>query len=197
MTSYRKEDKLYVRELSSNDIHLVNGYWASLAPADIDRMNIDPCKIPTPYLQADARMKLLNLPLRERKSDLLIWELNGRAVGMSTLRNIRYAEYGEIHLHMFEPELRGSGYGHRFFFITLQQYFRKYELKLIVCQPSSRNLGPNRLLQKLGFTIAKTYRTVPGPLNREHEVNRYEITPALMAALASSVVFSGITSRSS
>ena len=180
-----------------DDIHLVNGYWANQTPADIDRMNLDPSKIPTPYLQADACKKLLNLPLRERKSDLLVWELNGRAIGMSTLRNIRYAEYGEIHLHIFEPELRGSGYGHRFFLITLQQYFRQFELKLIACEPSSRNPGPNRLLQKLGFTISKTYRTVPGPLNRDHEVNRYEITPALVVALASNVVFSGITTRSS
>jgi hypothetical protein len=39
------------------------------------------------------------------------------------------------------------------------------------------NPGPNRLLQKLGFTIAKAYRTIPSVINVEHEVNRYEITP--------------------
>lgn len=180
MTSHRGKDRLRVRDLFLDDIPLVNGYWANQTPADVDRLSLDPSKVPTPYIQVDAYRKVLDLPFEQRQSDLLIWELNEQAVGMSSLRNIRYAEYGEIHLHMIEPEFRRSGYGHRFLAMTLQEYFRRFKLRLIVCEPSSTNPGPNRLLQKLGFTIAKTYRTAPGPLNREHEVNRYEITPALV-----------------
>jgi ribosomal protein S18 acetylase RimI-like enzyme len=66
--------------------------------------------------------------------------------------------------------------------LSLREYFRRYELRLIVCEPSARNPGPNRLLQKLGFSIARTYVTTPSDVNREHEVNRYEITPADLAA---------------
>lgn len=181
--TYRQEDRLRVRDLSVDDTFLVNGYWANQTPADVDRMSLDPSKIPTPYLQVDDVKKLLDVPFNERTSDLLIWELNRQVVGMSSLRNIRYGHYGEIHLHLIEPHLRRSGYGHRFFALTLREFFRRFQLQRIVCEPSSGNPGPNRLLQKLGFRIANTYRTIPGPLNREHEVNRYEITPARMAAL--------------
>ena len=47
-------------------------------------------------------------------------------------------------------------------------------LELIVCEPSSRKPGPNRLLQRLGFRIVTMHRTIPRPLNRKHEVHRYE-----------------------
>lgn len=181
MDSYRHEDRLRVRDLSLDDIPLVNGYWANQTPADIDRMSLDPSKIPTPYVRVAAHGKLLDLPYKERQSELLIWELNERAVGMSTLRNIQYAESSEFHLHMIEPTLRRSGYGHRFVALSLELYFRRFHLQRIVCEPSSSNLGANRLLQKLGFTITNTYRTIPGPLNREHEVHRYEITPTLLS----------------
>src|SRR5437867_6196066 len=185
MTSYRNEDRLRVRDLLLDDVPLVNSYWANQTSADVDRMSLDPSKIPTPYIQVDTYRKLLALPFKERTSELLIWELNEQAVGMSSLRNIRYADYGEIHLQMIKPGFRRSGYGHRFFAMTLLECFRRFELSLIACEPSSRNPGPNRLLQKLGFAIARTYRTVPGPLNREHEVNRYEITPVQAATLVS------------
>ncbi len=181
------DDRLRVRDLSLDDLPLVNGYWASLTPADMERMSLDPDKLPTRYIHVDAFKKSVDVPFRERTSDLLIWELNGQAVGMSSLRNIRYAEYGEIHLHMIESQCRRSGYGRRFFALSLQEYFQRFELKLIVCEPSSQNPGPNRLLQKLGLTIAKTYRTVPSSINRDHEVNRYEITPSAMAALISTL----------
>jgi RimJ/RimL family protein N-acetyltransferase len=183
MASSRHEDRLRVRDLSLDDIPLVNGYWANHTPADIDRMSLDPGKIPTPYIQVEAYRKLLNLSHEAKESDVLIWELNGQAVGLSTLRRIRYAQDGEIHLHMIEPALRRAGFSHRFFAMTLALYVQRFKLELIVCEPSSDNPGPNRLLQKLGFAIAKTYRTIPGPLNREHEVNRYEITSDQVAAL--------------
>ena len=37
----------------------------------------------------------------------------------------------------------------------------------------AENPGPNRTLAKLGFRLIKRYRTVPGIINFEQEVNRY------------------------
>jgi RimJ/RimL family protein N-acetyltransferase len=176
MADHGARDRLRVRNLCIDDVALVNGYWASQTPADCERMSLDPSKIPTRFLRPELIERMLRVPVRERAADTLIWELNARAIGMSSLRNIRYGEYGEIHLHVIDPTSRRSGYGHRFFALSLQEYFRRFALELIVCEPSSRNPGPNRLLQKLGFTVAKTYRTVPSDINIEHEVNRYEIT---------------------
>ena len=67
--------------------------------------------------------------------------------------------------------------------MSLREFFRRFELRMIACEPSSRNPGPNKLLQRLGFAVARTYRTVPSDINVEHEVNRYEITGALLAEL--------------
>src|SRR5947209_404152 len=102
---------------------------------------------------------------------------------MSPLVNIRYGRDGEAHLHLFNPSFRRSGYGHRFFTMCLQEFVRRFDTPLIVCEPSARNPGPNRLLQKLGFRIAKTYRTLPSVINLEHEVNRYELTAAQISGL--------------
>ena len=65
MASYRHEDRLRVRDLSLDDIPLVNGYWANQTPEDIDRMSLDPSKIPTPYIQVAAFRELLDLPYKD------------------------------------------------------------------------------------------------------------------------------------
>lgn len=176
-------DVLRVRDVSQADIALLNAYWTNLTPSDVKRLSLDRDRLSTRLLDVDAVDTLTRLSPVERLHDLLIWELNATAVGMSSIRNIRYGEYGEIHLHMIVSEHRRSGYGQRFFALSLQEFFRRFELKVIACEPSSKNPGPNRLLRKLGFTVARTYRTVPSDVNLEHEVNRYEITRALLAEL--------------
>jgi RimJ/RimL family protein N-acetyltransferase len=176
-------DVLRVRDVSPTDIPLVNAYWTNQTPSDVERLRLNPARIPSRLLEAGAVDALIRRPFVERVHDLLIWELNASAVGMSSIRNVRYGDYGEIHLHMIVPERRRSGYGQRFFAMSLREFFRRFELKMIACEPSSRNPGPNRLLRRLGFTVARTYRTVPSDVNVEHEVNRYEITLALLAEL--------------
>jgi ribosomal-protein-alanine N-acetyltransferase len=182
------EDILKIRDLVPADLPLIKTYWTSMTPADIERLCLDPDRIPARLDHIEALLQLPASPHSARTSEFLIWELNGAAIGMSSLRNIRYAEYAEAHLHVIEPRLRRSGYGQRFFIRSLEEYLRRFHLALIVCEPSSTNPGPNRLLQKLGFTVARTYRTIPSDVNREHEVNRYEITPAQVQAAAASLV---------
>lgn len=175
MLLYSSTDRLRVRDLTLGDIPLINAYWAGQTSEDIRRLSLDPTKIPVPAIKVDDFLKMEDVPLPERTSHRLMWELNGEAVGMNSMGNLRYGESGEIHLHMLNPQFRRSGYGHRFFAMALNDFFQRFSLKLIICQPSAENPGPNRLLQKLGFSVAKTYRTIPSPINREHLVNRYEI----------------------
>jgi ribosomal-protein-alanine N-acetyltransferase len=176
-------DVLRVRDVSPADIPLLNTYWTNQTLSDVERLSLDPDRIPSRLLDASVIDAHIRRPFVERVHDLLIWELNASAVGMSSIRNLRYGDYGEIHLHMIVPEQRRSGYGQRFFAISLREFFRRFELRMIACEPSSRNPAPNRLLQRLGFAVARTYRTVPSDINVEHEVNRYEITRDLLAEL--------------
>jgi RimJ/RimL family protein N-acetyltransferase len=181
------KDVLVVRDPTPGDISLVKTYWMNQTVSDIERMKLDVSRIPARVAQVEAWLDLSGVPHRRRTSDLLIWNLNGETVGMSTLRNIRYGDSGEIHLHMIDTRFRQRGYGHRFFLLCLQEFFARFELQIIVCEPSSTNPGPNRLLQRLGFDVVKTYRTVPSDLNLEHEVNRYEITASRLRTAAASL----------
>src|SRR6266513_5451198 len=124
------QEKLRVRDLSVDDIPLVNAYWANQTPSDYARLSLDPQKVQTRFLDADAVRQRNAVPFRDRSSDALIWELNGHAVGISTLRNIRYGHDGEIHLHMIDARFRQSGYGRRFFALSLNAYFQRFELQL-------------------------------------------------------------------
>jgi RimJ/RimL family protein N-acetyltransferase len=166
-------EPLRLRDFTVGDIPQVATYWASQTPDDFARLSVDPGKIAAMIAGLAAP---LQLPSNVRVTERLMWQLSGRTVGMSSLVNIRFGEYGEIHLHLMEPRFRRLGYGHQFFAMSLQEFFRRFELALIVCEPSAANPGPNRLLQKLGLSITRTYRTIPSVVNVEHVVNRYEIT---------------------
>jgi hypothetical protein len=115
LAQYAREDVLKVRDPTRADVPLLKSYWTSLSASDIERLSLDAAKIPARVAQIDQVLQLGSAPYSARTSDLLIWELNGVAMGMSSLRNIRYREYGEVHLHVIEPRCRRRGYGHRFF----------------------------------------------------------------------------------
>jgi hypothetical protein len=42
-------------------------------------------------------------------------------------------------------------------------------------EPSAGNSAPNRVLEKLGFAFIRRYRTTPGVIAYEQDVNRYEL----------------------
>ena len=45
----------------------------------------------------------------------------------------------------------------------------------LICEPYAHNQAPNGILPELGFTKVKTYRTIPGAINFEQQVNRWEL----------------------
>ena len=54
-------------------------------------------------------------------------------------------------------------------------YFERFDLKKLLCEPSADNPAPNRVLEKLGFAFIRRYRTIPGVIAYEQDVNRYEL----------------------
>ena len=55
---------------------------------------------------------------------------------------------------------------------TEHGYF-DFALRRLYCEPYADNPGPNRVLRRSDFRLVKRYRTVPGPLNFEQDVNQY------------------------
>ena len=101
------------------------------------------------------------------------WVHRGRQIGHSSVNRIRVAEDAFFHLHLWRAELRKSGYGIPLCRESMKIYFDRLCLKRLWSEPYAENPAPNHTLVKLGFEFVKRYRTVPGPINFEQDVNLY------------------------
>jgi [ribosomal protein S5]-alanine N-acetyltransferase len=71
--------------------------------------------------------------------------------------------------------LRRAGLGTEFVRRSANFYFERFNLQKLVCEPSAENPAPHRVLEKLGFRFVRQYRTIPGVIAYEQDVNRYEL----------------------
>ena len=106
---------------------------------------------------------------------LVIWLLNGRAIGFSTSDRILRGERANMHLHIVEPDLRVQGLGTQCVKHSVDIYFELLKIKKLFCEPNAFNAAPNRTLQKAGFKFVKTHMTVPGPQNYHQAVTQWVI----------------------
>ena len=60
--------------------------------------------------------------------------------------------------------------------MTLPYFFENLKLKKMYSEPYALNPAPNRILKKVGFEFVKEYTTIPGSLNFEQPVKRWELT---------------------
>jgi RimJ/RimL family protein N-acetyltransferase len=112
-------------------------------------------------------------PNREKERAYLAWILGGVAVGHSSINKIQVGEEAFIHLHLWSTAHRRAGLGTEFFQLSVGQFTRDFSLKRLYCEPYAENPGPNRVLLKSEFCFLKRYRTVPGTMNFEQDVNQY------------------------
>lgn len=61
------------------------------------------------------------------------------------------------------------------YFHGADRYFDGFGLKSLFCEPRAANPGPNKTLARLGFTLEKTYDTIPGWINTHQTVNRWRM----------------------
>jgi ribosomal-protein-alanine N-acetyltransferase len=147
-------------------------------PADVMlRMGVDRDKLPArevwfAHAWADHQLAETD-PRRDRF--FLAWLADGEMVGHSSINQIRWGEAAHAHLHLWRSDLRQAGIGSEFFRRSISVYFARFNLQIIHVEPRAENPAPNRVLEKLGFQFVKRYRTVPGPVNFEQDVNHYQI----------------------
>jgi RimJ/RimL family protein N-acetyltransferase len=84
-------------------------------------------------------------------------------------------EFGSMHLHMWRADLRGKGYGGRLFCLAAIEFYKRFKLKRIICEPKADNPSPNRLLQRIGFPLASTRIGRSSELSSICNLNRYDI----------------------
>ncbi len=111
----------------------------------------------------------------ERNRIYVGWHYREELVGHCSVNKIRPGKDAFLHLHLWRPELRRSGLGRHFVRLCALYLWDRLQLKLIYSEPYAENPGPNRTFARLGFTFVRRYRTVPGIICFEQDVNRWEL----------------------
>jgi RimJ/RimL family protein N-acetyltransferase len=167
---------LSVREIQHKDIDLICNYWLNSGDEYLLGMGVDRKKMPSRETFSTMLKEQLNLPIQSKNAYCIIWEYEGNPIGHSNTNPTRFGEEATMHLHLWNNETRGKGNGTQLLRMTLKLYFDNLKLKKLYCEPYALNAAPNKALEKAGFKFVKEYTTIPGFLNFEQPVKRWEMT---------------------
>jgi len=112
-------------------------------------------------------------PNHQKERAYLAWVLGGLLMRQSKINKITVGEQAFIHLHLWAQAHRRAGLGTEFFRLSVDRFVNDFSLDRLYCEPSAENPGPNRVLLNSQFCFVKRYRTVPGAMNFEQDVNQY------------------------
>jgi hypothetical protein len=76
---------------------------------------------------------------------------------------------------MWRADLRGKGHDAYLFCLAAVDFYERFKLKRIVCEPKADNPPPNRLLQRIGFPLISTRIGRSSELSVICKLNTYEI----------------------
>lgn len=164
---------LVIREMALDEVDVIIDYFHGSTVEHLEMLGVDPTRLPSPQAWRERYFGEYEKPVQDRSMMLVIWELDGVAFGFSTSDEIVYGEQAHMHLHVVDPHRRRSGLGSACVRETVELYCETLALKRLFCEPNAFNVAPNRTLQSAGFKYAKTYMTVPGPLNYHQAVTRW------------------------
>jgi RimJ/RimL family protein N-acetyltransferase len=167
--------RLTVRPLATEDLDGYIAYFTRPSKADAERMGLAIDRVPSPTRLRSDLEAMIAAPLDQLRSFVLTWCVDGKAVGHSSLKDIVPGDFGSIHLHMWRPDLRGKGYGPRLFCLSALDFYERFNLKRIICEPKADNPMANRMLKKIGFPLVLTRVAASSELSVICELNRYEI----------------------
>jgi len=167
---------LSIREITAADVPHIADYWTKSDPAFMKSMGVDLDKIPERNELLEMLAQQLDKPYQEKQSYAIVWLIDGKPSGHSNINKIIFGDEASMHLHLWNKPERKMGMGLDFVRMTLPYYFKNFKLRKLYCEPYALNEAPNRTLGKIGFEFVKRYSTIPGYLNFEQEVNRWELS---------------------
>jgi RimJ/RimL family protein N-acetyltransferase len=150
-------------ELADFDVRIA--YFHEATDEHLNRLGVERSRLPRPHVWRASFEQNLARPLEERSEYGVVWELEGRPVGFSTVNQIRIGDEAHIHLHITDPERRACGLGTQFVRLTVEHLLDVLELKRIYSEPNAFNVAPNRTLQEAGFTYMCSRECRPSPIN--------------------------------
>ncbi|MEZ4724074.1 MAG: GNAT family protein [Candidatus Kapaibacterium sp.] len=175
MSDFKKVIQYTVREATSNDAEEIAAYWSNLSFDDAFKLGIDLDKIPPTNEIIDFIEQQISLQLNERNTYILIWEVDGIAIGHCNITPIVVGEYANIHSHIWDKKHIAKGWGERLMRMSLPIFFKKYNLEKIYGVFYALNPAPMKLCIKLGFSFVEEYPTIPGGWSFYQNVKKYEL----------------------
>jgi RimJ/RimL family protein N-acetyltransferase len=167
--------RLTVRPLAREDFDGYIAYFTRISKADAERMGLAIDRVPSATRLHSDLEAMIATPVDRLRSFVLAWCLDGKTIGHSSLKDIVPCDVGSIHLHMWRADLRGKGYGPRLFCLSVLDFYERFKLKRMICEPKADNPIPNRVLQKIGFPLLLAHVAASSELAFVCELNRYEI----------------------
>jgi RimJ/RimL family protein N-acetyltransferase len=167
--------RLTVRPLAREDFDGFIAYFTRASKADAERMGLAIDKVPSPIQLRSDLEAMIATPVDRLGSFVLAWCLDDKTIGHSSLKDLVPDDVGSMHLHMWRADLRGKGYGPRLFCLSALDFYQRFNLKRIICEPKADNPMANRMLQKIGFPLVLTHVAAGSELSVVCELNRYEI----------------------
>jgi RimJ/RimL family protein N-acetyltransferase len=162
-----------VRPMEIAEVDLRIDYFHDASDSYLTKLGVDRALLPSRETWRESSAKDLAQPPAERDSYRLVWELDGRIVGFSSVDHIDFGEQAFMHLHIFEEPDRRGGLGTEFVRLSAAEYFRAFELRRLFCQPNAFNVAPNRTLQRAGFRYVFTEEMQPSDINFLQPITRW------------------------
>jgi RimJ/RimL family protein N-acetyltransferase len=170
-----------IRPLQEEDIPNIVDYWFKNTDENLIQMGVDKTKFVSQTEFTNSLQAICNAPLDKVKSYYLIWLIDNKPIGYNALKDILKDEIANMHLHMWNAEYRGKGYGAKLFCMAALEFYSMFNLKMILCEPRSSNPMPNKMLAKIGFKKWKTYLSTSSELSLTCELNSYIIDAEIAA----------------
>jgi RimJ/RimL family protein N-acetyltransferase len=158
---------------SADDYGPMLEYFLSADESFLRGMGVDPNKLPERGAWLERLLPDLTRPDEQKQTFYLGWDCEGSRIGHCNVNPLVYGDHAYVHLHLWDPRARRAGLGTELLRRSIEVFFRRFALQRLYCEPYAGNPGPNRALAKAGFRFLKCYRTIPGLINSEQEVNRY------------------------
>jgi RimJ/RimL family protein N-acetyltransferase len=176
MSKIKQEELYNVREATQEDVVALTNYWSNLSFDDAFKLGIDFDKIPPTNEIIDFIEQQISLPLNDRNTYILIWEVDGIAIGHCNITPIVVGEYANIHSHIWDKKHIAKGWGERLMRMSLPIFFEKYNLVKIYGVFYALNPAPEKLCIKLGFSFVEEYPTIPGEWSFYQNVKKYVVS---------------------
>jgi hypothetical protein len=164
---------LAVRALSPVEVPLIVKYLVDSSPADRERMGL--ANVPSADVLTQSYLKACATPENDASSFYLIWLVEGAPIGFSSLKDIVRGGRASMHLHIWNASQRGKGYGAILFCLSALEFYRRFALENLVCEPRAANLLPNRMLSRIGFPLLRSYVGASSELSAVDKLNCYDI----------------------